>query len=127
MSRILDERPAETPADSSSDDRPPARQVAIMEIERKRAFQIHAVAYLIGVVLLVVIWAIGEYHNAGGWPTHGFSQSSGIHDVWNVWIIYPVLGWGAFVAAHGWFTYLRKPISEREIKREMDRQAGRPR
>jgi nucleotide-binding universal stress UspA family protein len=40
-------------------------------------------------VLLTVIWALTEYHNAGGWPTQGFSQSSGIHDVWNSWIIYP--------------------------------------
>lgn len=31
-------------------------------------------------VILVVICAIAEYDNAGGWPTHGFSQSSGIHD-----------------------------------------------
>ena len=27
---------------------------------------------------------------AGGWPTQGFSQSSGIPNVWNFWIIYPV-------------------------------------
>ena len=34
-----------------------------------------------------------------------------------------VLGRGAFVAARSWFTYLSKPVSEREIKREMERQA----
>jgi hypothetical protein len=28
------------------------------------------------------------------------------------------------IAAHAWFVYGHKPISETEIKREMDRQAG---
>jgi hypothetical protein len=32
-------------------------------------------------LILAAIWAITEYHNAGGWPTQGFSQSSGIPDV----------------------------------------------
>jgi hypothetical protein len=45
-------------------------------------------------VILVLIWALSEYHNAGGWPTRGFSQSSGIHDVWNFWIVYPIGGLG---------------------------------
>lgn len=43
---------------------------------------------------------------------------------WTVWIVYPVLGWGALVAAHGWFTDLHEPISEPEIRREIERQAG---
>jgi hypothetical protein len=29
-------------------------------------------------LILVLSWAITEYHNAGGWPAHGFRQSSGI-------------------------------------------------
>ena len=74
-------------------------------------------------ILLVVIWAMSEYHNAGGWPTHGFSQSSGIHDVWNFWIIYPLGAWAFITAAAGWNVYFRKPISESEIKREIERQA----
>ena len=44
-------------------------------------------------VILAVIWAFAEYHNAGGWPTNGFSQSSGIANVWNYWIIYPAIAW----------------------------------
>jgi hypothetical protein len=76
-------------------------------------------------VLLVVIWATSEYHNAGGWPTHGFSQSSGIHDVWNLSIIYPVIAWLLILGGHGWFVYGRRPISESDIKREIERQSGR--
>ena len=75
-------------------------------------------------IILVVIWALSEYHNAGGWPTRGFSQSSGIHDVWNFWIIYPVGAWVLILAAHGWLVYGHKPMSESDIKREMERQAA---
>lgn len=76
-------------------------------------------------LLLVFIWAATEYHNAGGWPSSGFSQSSGIHDVWNDWIIYPIIGWVLILAARGWSVYGHKPISEREIQEEIDRQADR--
>jgi hypothetical protein len=74
-------------------------------------------------VILVLIWALSEYHNAGGWPTRGFSQSSGIHDVWNFWIVYPIGGLGLILVARAWFVYGNEPISESEIKREIERQA----
>jgi hypothetical protein len=74
-------------------------------------------------LILAAIWALTEYHNAGGWPSQGFSQSSGIHDVWNIWIIYPVIAWAFLTAAFGLDVYLRKPISESRIEREIERQA----
>ena len=101
-----------------------ARQQAIKQIERRRRFRIEAVASAIGIAILVAIWAISEYHNAGGWPTQGFSQSSGIHDVWNFWIVYPVGAWVLILGARARSFYGHKPISESEIKREMERQAG---
>jgi len=101
-----------------------ARQQAIKQIERRRHFHIELAVACIAIVVLAVIWATSEYHNAGGWPTHGFSQSSGIHDVWNIWIIYPVIGIALILGARAWFTYGRRPISEREIQREIDRQKG---
>jgi len=53
-------------------------------------------------LILVIIWAMSEYHNAGGWcqrPTQGFSQSSGIHDMWNYWIVYPLGAWVLILVA----------------------------
>ncbi len=44
--------------------------------------------------------------------------------MWNFWIIYPITGWALILAAHGWFVYAHKPISESEISREMERQDG---
>ncbi len=102
-----------------------ARQQAIKKIERRHSFHIEVVASTVGVVILAVVWATSEYHNAGGWPTHGFSQSSGIHDVWNFWIIYPLIVWALYIAGRAWSGYGRKPISESQIKDEVERQRGR--
>jgi len=100
-----------------------ARQQAIKQIERRRHFHIGAVASGIAMAILVAIWAMSEYHNAGGWPTQGFSQSSGIHDVWNYWILYPIGAWVLILGAHAWFVYGHKSISESDIKREIERQS----
>jgi hypothetical protein len=101
-----------------------ARQQAIRQIERKRRFKLSVVASAVGMLVLVIIWAMSEYHNAGGWPVHGFSQSSGIHDVWNYWIIYPLIGWLLVLGTAALVVYGHRPVSEAEIDREMRRQAG---
>jgi len=126
MSDTIHDRPADTGPDAPADSEV-ARHRAIRQLERKRRFRISAAWSAIVIVILVAIWAISEYHNAGGWPTQGFSQSSGIPDVWNFWIVYPVGAILLLLAAHGWYVYGNKPISESEIKREMDRQAGQRR
>ncbi len=125
MSNIIHDAPAARDSNAGADREQLARHQAIKQIERRRHFRIGAAASGIGMTILVVIWALSEHHNAGGWPTHGFSQSSGIHDVWNFWIIYPLGAWLLILAAHSWFVYGNKPISESEIKREMEHSAGR--
>ena len=124
MSNVVHDAPVDRDPDAPASSDQLARQQAIKQIERRRRFRINAAASAVGMIILVVIWALSEYHNAGGWPSHGFSQSSGIHDVWNFWIIYPLGAWALILATHGWFVYGHKPISESEIKREIDRQAG---
>jgi 2TM domain len=125
---MLHDIPHDMPAAEGPDDpargEQLARQQAIKQIERKRRFWAGTVTAAVGMIVLVVIWALSAYHNAGGWPVHGFSQSSGLHDVWNYWIIYPLGAWVLLTAAGAWFVYGRKPISESEIKREIERQAG---
>lgn len=100
-----------------------AREQAIRRIEQKRRYWISTAISTIGLLVLAAIWAITEYHNAGGWPTQGFSQSSGLPNVWNIWIIYPAIAWAFLTAAFGVSVYLRKPISETQVKREMQRQS----
>jgi len=121
---ISHDKPADISPDVAATGEQLARQQAIRQIERKRHFRIRATIGTAGMAILVIIWALTEYHNAGGWPTQGFSQSSGIHDVWNFWIIYPAIAWVLITAGDAWRTYGRKPISESEIQREVDRQAS---
>jgi len=101
-----------------------ARQQAIKQIERRRRFWMRATMGTLLMVIVVLIWAMTEYHNAGGWPTQGFSDSSSIPNVWNDWIIYPVIAWVLFLATDALLVFRNKPISETEIKREIERQAG---
>jgi 2TM domain len=121
---IAHDKPADSNPDEPVTGEQLARQQAIQQIERRRHFWVRATIGTIGMIILVLIWAFSEYHNAGGWPTKGFSQSSGIHDVWNYWIIYPAIAWVVLTAGDAWRTFGRKPISESEIKREIDRQAS---
>jgi hypothetical protein len=102
-----------------------ARQEAIKQIERRRRYWISTAIGTLGMVVLAVVWAVAEYNNAGGWPTSGFSQSSGIPNVWNYWIIYPAIAWLFLTVAHGLVIYLHKPISEAEVEHEIERQVGR--
>jgi hypothetical protein len=68
------------------------RELAIDQIERRRRFRRRAISYATVAIVVTGIWAITEHHNAGGWPSDGFSQSSSTPHVWNIWIIYPLIG-----------------------------------
>jgi hypothetical protein len=113
------------PPGSPGPDEASVRQQAIKQIERRRHFHIEVVVSAVALAFLIMIWATSEYHNAGGWPSQGFSQSSGIHDVWNYWIVYPVGGILLFLAARAWFVYGHRPITEHDITQEMERQSGK--
>jgi hypothetical protein len=123
MTKIIDDRPADTGPNASADAGQLVRKQAIKQLERRRRYWISTAVSTVGMLGLAAIWAIAEYHNAGGWPTQGFSQSSGIPNVWNYWIIYPAIAWVFLTAAFGLDVYLRKPISESKIQREIERQA----
>lgn len=119
MPHLIQDQPAGTYPDT-------VRQQTIKQLERKRRFRISAIWSAVGMLILVVIWAVSEYHNAGGWPAQGFGQSTGIHD-WNLWIIYPLGAWLLILAAYAWAVYGAKPPSEDEIRREMEHQDGQRR
>jgi hypothetical protein len=84
---ISHDKPAGSDLKASATTAQLARQQAIQQIQRRRRFRIRVTTGTLGVMILAIIWALTEYHNAGGWPANGFSQSSGIPNVWNYWII----------------------------------------
>ena len=54
-----------------------ARQEAIKRIEHKRRYWIGTAVSTDDMLLLAAIWAIIEYHNAGGWPTQESARVQG--------------------------------------------------
>jgi hypothetical protein len=118
MSHVIHDSPTDHSPDAPANGDQLARQQAIRQIERRRRFWISTTWSGIAMLILVAIWAISEYHNAGGWPVDGFSQSSGIHEVWNFWIVYPFGAWLLIIAAHAWAVFGNKPISESQIERQ---------
>ena len=102
------------------------RRQAVDRVRRRRNFMTHLVAHVGLIVLLTAIWATTEYHNAGGWPT-GFRTGRENHD-WDPWIVYPFIALHAVLAVHAWIAFGRRPTTEREIEREMERlRSGRAR
>jgi hypothetical protein len=124
MVEFIDDKPADVESAAPDDSEQLARQEAIKQVKARRLFKVSTTASAVGVALLVPIWAATEYQHAGGWPARGFSQSSGTPNVWNVWIIYPVIAWVSLTAARGWAVYGRKPAPEGEIERETESQPG---
>ena len=100
------------------------RSQALDRIRRRRNFWTHAVAHVILCVFLIAIWATSEYNNAGGWPT-GFATGRENRD-WDPWIIYPLIPLNLALAAHAWIAFGRRPPTEAEVQREIDRMERRP-
>ena len=124
IQQTTDEKPVAVDSRLVAPDEQQLRELAVEQLGRKRRFHMRAFGAAAVAVLLVIIWAITEYHNAGGWPTSGFSQSSSIPHKWNSWIIYPILGLSLFVAIDWVQTYRHRPMTEDQIRREMDRLTG---
>jgi hypothetical protein len=82
------------------DDGEGRRKAAVKRLKDKRDFKSHVVVYVIVNTLLVVIWAL-----------------SGAGYFWPIWTI---VGWGIGLAFHAWNAYFERPISEDDIRREMD-------
>jgi adenylate cyclase len=85
------------PSPSSSSD----HQAAIERIRARRGFGVHATAYVAVNLLLIVIWAL-----------------TGRGDFWPIW---PILGWSVGLGINYWAVFLRRPISDDEIRREMEK------
>jgi hypothetical protein len=120
------DRPDDRDLDAPATGKQLARQQAIRKIQRRRRFWMRSTIGALIMIVVAVSWAFTQYHTAGGWPTHGFTQSSWpvIPNVWNYWIIWPAMVWVLWIVGDAWWTFGHKPISESEIQREIDRQAG---
>src|SRR5262249_3388519 len=85
------------------------RAQALRRLKKRRDFHAHLFTY---VVVNAVVWGI--------WAMFSASSHS-----WYPWPLWLTLAWGLGVVFNAWDVYLRQPISEHEIRQEMDRLAHR--
>jgi hypothetical protein len=87
------------------------RTAAMHSLRQKEEFRRHVLIYVLVNLMLVAIWAIT-------WLTSG---------QWFPWPLFPILGWGVGLAIHGWNTYARRPPTEDDVQREIQRLQDRQR
>ncbi len=80
------------------------RTQARKRLEKRRDFTAHAVTYVLVNAMLIGIWAI----SGGGY-------------FWPAWVL---LGWGVGLALNVWDVFFRRPITEADIQREIERGHG---
>lgn len=99
------------------------RRLALQHLERVRRFRLAVASYALGMVVLTAVWALTEYHNSGGWPQR--LSDDGRPGDWNPWILWVAIGWGFLVALDALKTYFRRPTTEAEVDREVERLRAR--
>jgi len=85
------------------------REQALRRVKKRRDFHNHLFVY---VVFNAVLWGV--------WAVIGVTSHS-----WFPWPLWVTLGWGIGLAFNAWDVYVRRPISESDVQREMERLQGR--
>jgi hypothetical protein len=81
------------------------REVARRQLQARRDFASHLVAYVVVNLFLVAVWAF-----------------TGAGYFWPAWVIF---GWGAGLILHGWDVFLRRPVTDADIDEELSRHQRR--
>jgi len=105
----------------TTDEERALRELAVQQVERVHSFTRHVISYAIGIVGLGIIWMLTEYFQDSEWPARFADADNGRPDTWNPWYFYAVAVWTVILCVHAAKTFGRRPPSEREIQREMDR------
>jgi 2TM domain len=80
-----------------------ARDRAVTQLKKRRDFYGHLLIYVLVNTFFVVIWAVVG--------AHGF-----------FWPVFPIVGWGIGVVMNAWDVFWRPPITEHDIRREIERE-----
>ena len=77
------------------------RELAKQRLNKRRDLGAHIVAYVLVNAMLVSIWAM-----------------TGAGYFWPAWVLF---GWGVGVVLNVWDVYFRRPVTEHDIQREIER------
>lgn len=84
------------------------REQALERLKKRRDFKAHLLVYAMVNVAVWGIWAVVAASSHSWWP----------------WPVFLTLFWGVGLAMNAWDVYLRKPITEDELRREMEHLRG---
>jgi hypothetical protein len=84
------------------------REQALRRLKKRRDFNAHLVVYLLVNIVAWGIWAFIGVISHSWWP----------------WPVFLTLGWGIGLTMNAWDVFLRKPITEDELQREIKHLAG---
>jgi hypothetical protein len=80
------------------------REQAKKQVNKRRDLGAHLVTYFVVNAMLVAIWAM-----------------TGAGYFWPAWVMF---GWGVGVILNVWDVYFRRPVTEHDIQREIERLKG---
>jgi hypothetical protein len=103
MGGLLGTQTEETSMSVTSDD---LRQAAMKQLQERRDFVPHLLAYVLVNAGLIVVWALTTSH-AIFWPA------------------FVLVFWGMGLVIHAWSAFFRRPITEAEVDRYIERLQGR--
>jgi hypothetical protein len=101
------------------------RELATRQLERVHSFKLHLISFIGGTIALGVIWMLTEYFQDSRWPSRFADADDGDPGTWNPWFFYAVVIWAIVLGVHAVKTYARRPPTEAEIQREIDRMESR--
>ncbi len=93
------------------------RRRARKRVERVHGVRTNAVAFLIGMAVLIPVWLVVEWQSAGGFER--WSEGGRPGD-WEPWILYIAIPWLLWVALVALSAYVERN-KEEEIEREVER------
>jgi hypothetical protein len=96
------------------------RELALRQLENVRKFKLYVSVYVVSMLVLTPIWVLTEYLKEDSWPKHLSSRSRYPGD-WDPWIIWVALTGAVLVGLAGLRAYRRRPQTEAEIEREIER------
>lgn len=84
----------------------PLREQALLQLNKRRDFRTHVVAYVLVNAVFWLIWSVVLVTADGPWLP---------------WPLFPMAGWGIGLFFHAWETYGRRPFTETDIEHELAR------
>jgi hypothetical protein len=107
------------------------RALALEQIYRIRRFKLHLAVFAAGLPALSILWVVTEYFEEDTWPSR-FASDPDVAGTWDPWLFFVAGIWFIALVVHALRTYLgppigpvgryiRRPVSEEEIDREVAR------